>query len=74
MKKQRLTGKNAALGRKIRYIRDKAGLFQEALAVKTGLTQIHISLLEIGNRGVSISTFQKIASAVGCKTKDLIPF
>ncbi len=75
MKKQkRGTEKNLALGRRIKRLREKADLSQEALAEKIRMTQTSISLIETGDRGVSMATLQKIASALGCKTKDLIPF
>lgn len=75
MKKQkRGTEKNVALGNRIKRMREKADLSQEQLAGKVGLTQTTISLIETGKRGISIGTLQKIASALGTKTKDLIPF
>lgn len=75
MKKQkRGTEKNRALGNRIKRLREKADLSQEELADKINLTQTSISLIETGKRGVSMTTLQRISSALGCKTKDLIPF
>lgn len=75
MKKQkRGTEKNIALGKRIKRLRNKADLSQEEFAVKVRLTQTSISLIETGKRGVSMATLQKIATALGVKTNELIPF
>lgn len=75
MKKQkRGTEKNVALGKRIKRLRERADLSQEELAVKIKLTQTSISLIETGKRGVSMTTLQRIASALNCKARDLIPF
>jgi len=75
MKKQkRGTEKNLALGNRIKRLREKADLSQEGLAEKVKLTQTSISLIETGKRGVSITTLQKIANALGVKVSELFPF
>lgn len=74
MKKQRLTAKNDVLGKRIAKFRKKKGMRQLDLGTATGLTQTHISLLENGERGVSIGTLQKIAGVLGVKASELLPF
>ena len=63
-----------ALGRRIRKFRKKSGLTQERLAEKVHVSVTHIGLVETGKRRVSLKTLQKIASALGVKAKDLLPF
>lgn len=74
MSSQKFTQKDIALGRRIARIRRKNDLSQEELAVKSGLSQTTIGLLEVGKRRVSLKTLQRIASALGVKVKDLISF
>ena len=63
-----------ALGRRIQRLRKKAHFSQEKLGEKVRLTQTHISLVETGKRKASMDTLKKVASALGIKVKDLIPF
>lgn len=70
----KITKKYMLLGKRIKRMRRKAGLTQERLAEKANVSTIHIGLVETGKRRVSLKTLQKIASAIGVKTKDLIPF
>lgn len=74
MKKQRLGEKSEDLGRRIARLRRRKKLMQVDLASATGLTQTHISLLENGKRGISMTTLQKIAKALGVKANELLPF
>ena len=70
----KFTQKDEALGNRVKKIRNQKDLTQEELAVKAGLSQTTVGLLEVGKRRVSLRTLQKIASALGVKTKDLLPF
>lgn len=74
MDQRKFTQKDVALGRKVARFRKKADLSQEDLAVKSGLSQTTIGLLEVGKRRVSLKTLQKIASALNAKVKDLVPY
>jgi transcriptional regulator with XRE-family HTH domain len=74
MDQRKFTQRDLALGRKIARFRKKAGLSQEDLADKSGLTQTTIGLLEVGKRRVSLKTLQKIGSALGVKVKDILPY
>lgn len=70
----KITKKDQAFGRRLARIRKKADLTQEELAYKTNLSTTFIGLLETGKRKPSIKTLQRIASAVGLKAKDLLPY
>lgn len=70
----KITHNDAALGRKIKRFRKKAGLSQEDLGTRAHFTQTHISLMETGKRKASMTALKKIASALGIKVRDLIPF
>ena len=70
----KITQKDEALGKRIKRQRKKVGLSQEQLAVKIRVTQTHISLVETGKRKASMGTLKKIASALGVKVNELIPF
>ncbi len=53
------------LGKNIRRIRIKKGISQEQLAMRTGVTQSHISRIESGNFNPTLDTIAKIAEALG---------
>jgi len=61
----------AIFGKKIKQIRLKQGLSQEALADISGLHRTYISNIENGNRNVSIKNVEKLANALSIKIKDL---
>lgn len=62
------------MGKAIARARNKKGMTQEELAVKTHLTQTFISLLETGQRKASMKTLEKIANALNIKVNEIIPF
>lgn len=74
MPEPKLTKKDIQLGKRIKKIRNNAGLTQEKLAEKVHVSTTHIGLVETGYRRASLKTLQKIANALGVKLKDLIPF
>jgi len=53
------------VGRKIRQLREEAGLSQTQLAEKAGLIQSHICRIERANHSPTNFTLQKIAKALG---------
>lgn len=55
---------NIQIGERIRYYRKKAGLSQEEVAEKIGLTQKHISRIEGGYHSSLFITIMMIAKAV----------
>jgi len=61
-----------ALGEAIRVHRKQAKLTQEAIAEKTGLSVVFISLLENGHRTVSVDALLRIAKALGIRLRDLV--
>lgn len=74
MNEVKVTLKDARLGKKIRKYRKLAEMTQEQLAEKVHVSTTHIGLVETGKRRVSLKTLQKIASALGVKAKELLPF
>jgi transcriptional regulator with XRE-family HTH domain len=60
------------LGEAIRSGRKQAGLTQETLAEKTGLSVVFISLLENGHRTVSVDALLRIAKALRVRARDLV--
>lgn len=70
----KITRKDAALGKRIKRFRRKAGLTQEQLADKVHVSTTHIGLVETGKRRISLKTLQKLAAALGIKARDLLPF
>lgn len=57
----------------IRQLRKKAGLTQEQLAEKIGISQVHLGRLENNARSMDLEQVEKIASALGCKPLDVLP-
>lgn len=70
----KITKKEIQLGKRIKKLRRKTGLTQEQLAEKVNVSTTHIGLVETGKRRVSLKTLQKIASVLGIKVKELLPF
>lgn len=68
------TQKDEQLGRNLARIRKEAGLTQEQLAEKAGLTLTYIGMIEIGQRRPALKTLDKLAKVLGVKVKDLIPY
>lgn len=64
---------NIRIGKNIKKCRNAAGLTQEKLAERLGLTTNHISLIEQGNSGISIETLINICTVLGI-TSDSILF
>jgi y4mF family transcriptional regulator len=60
------------LGDTLRSCRKRAGLTQEKLAEKAGLSVVFISLLENGRRTVSVDSLLRIAKALNVDLTDLV--
>ena len=58
--------------RRLAWLRRKAGLSQEALAEKSGLSRNYIGLLETGRREPSLDTVLRIQRALGVELEDLV--
>ena len=66
MDMRKLVGRNAA------RLRGDAGLTQEQLAERSGLSQQYISGLERGKRNPTIVTLYELASALGVSHVELL--
>lgn len=60
-------------GRRLRAVRKQRGFSQEKLAAEAGLARNFISMVENGQRNVTIATVSKLAQALGCRMADLMP-
>lgn len=64
-----VTSKNEKLlkeiGTVIIKLRDKQKMSQEDLAYKAGIDRTYISGIEKGDRNISVTTYTKLASALG---------
>jgi DNA-binding XRE family transcriptional regulator len=61
------------VGKKIRELRDRAGLTQVQLAERSGLPQSHISRLENAEHSATHLTLEKIAAALGISVGEIDP-
>lgn len=71
--KDRKTKLQAALGQIVRELRLKRGLSQEELAGLSNLHFTYVSSVERGERNISIENIAKLAKALECQLKDLMP-
>lgn len=60
------------LGTNIRFLRERAGLSQEALGFKADLHRTYVSQLELGQRNPSYTTLCKLAKALSVSINELI--
>jgi transcriptional regulator with XRE-family HTH domain len=66
------TNAQQKLGKKIRELRNDAGLSQERLGEITGLDRTYISGIERGVRNPSIRNIEKLAKALKVKINELV--
>lgn len=59
------------LGKRVKYLRETAGLTQEQLAEKAGIGLVHMGKIEVNISQPSISALLKIANALNVSLKDL---
>lgn len=59
------------LGRRVRELRTQAGLTQEALAERAGITWHYISSIERGLKAATVETLAKIATALDLSLSEL---
>ena len=59
------------VGNNVRMLRERLGITQEELALRSGLTQGYINFLENGKRGYSEKSLEKIANALGIQISGL---
>lgn len=72
-----LTERRAAtlrsFGRRLRTLREQAGLSQEALADLAAIHRTYVSSVERGQRNISLANIQALADALGVSTQQLFP-
>ena len=59
-----------AFGRRVRAIREKAGLTQREVARRSGLDVTYISGIERSVRNPSLMSLEKLAKGLGCSMAD----
>ncbi|MCK4312523.1 MAG: helix-turn-helix transcriptional regulator [Candidatus Cloacimonetes bacterium] len=59
------------VGKKIKELRNKAGLTQMELAGRASLDRTYINSVENGKRNISITNIEKIANALNVSVSDL---
>ncbi|TRO87171.1 helix-turn-helix transcriptional regulator [Glycocaulis profundi] len=59
-------------GLNLRRERLRAGLTQEALAVKVGVDRAHVSAMERGVQNITLLTLWHVAEALGIEPHDLL--
>lgn len=62
------------LGKRIKYLRNKADITQEALAEKIGVGLVHMSKIEVSIARPSVPLLHKIAKELNVSMKDLFDF
>jgi transcriptional regulator with XRE-family HTH domain len=63
----------AEIGRRVRGARERAGLTQEALAARVGLSRTSLTNIERGRQKMLLHTLCGIAQATGVKPARLLP-
>ena len=64
----------AALGQRLREIRQSHGYSQEALALKAGIDRTYVSSVERGKRNVSALNLRRLAKALAIQPRELLDF
>ena len=62
----------AKVGERIRMLRERAGLSQQELSEKAGISRVHLSGLERGVSSPTVDKLIQIAQALRIKTSDLL--
>lgn len=60
-------------GQRLRQLRTERKLSQKKLAANAGLARNFISMVETGERNVTIATVEKLAKALECRMCELMP-
>lgn len=66
------TAAGELLGARLREVRLKRGLSQQALAELVGIPQTHVSAMELGAKFPNLMTILRLAVALDCKVMDLV--
>ena len=59
-------------GERLKALRERRGLTQEALAAKAGVARAYVARLEIGRHDPSLSRLHALARALGVKVSKLV--
>ena len=62
------------LGKRIRELRQKAGLSQEKFALKIGMDRTYFASVEAGKRNIAICNIKKIADGLDVTLSELFAF
>jgi transcriptional regulator with XRE-family HTH domain len=60
-------------GKRVRSLRERAGLSQEALAERAGIHRTYLGGVERGERNLGLKNVFRIAGALGVPPADLFP-
>jgi len=60
------------LGEQLRKARNKAGLTQEELAFRAGVSLQYVSLLELGEKSPTVDTLIKLCKAMGASAGKIV--
>jgi transcriptional regulator with XRE-family HTH domain len=71
VRRRRQENAAAALGRRVRQLREANGWTQERLAERADLDRSYIAGIEVGRRNPSLNALEKLSSAFGLDLADL---
>ncbi len=60
-------------GQRLRQVRLRQEISQEKLGELAGLHRTFVSMVERGERNVTLATVEKLATALQCRMADLMP-
>lgn len=60
-------------GKRLREVREQAGISQEKLAELSTLHRTYVSSVERGKRNISIENIERLALALGVAMRELMP-
>lgn len=63
--------KKQKFGRRIRFLREQAGISQSKFALMIGMNQAYLSGIENGRQNISFDNIEKIANGLGVSISDL---
>lgn len=60
------------LGRRLKRLRIQAGLSQEQLAKRSGISRVTLARIELGEHSPRMDTLRALARGLGCDVKELL--
>jgi len=61
----------STFGKRVRKLRNRLGISQEALAHDAGLDRTYVSSVERGRRNLSLESIERLAKALRVEVRDL---